>query len=133
MRVCKARVRFCMQQVDLDLGNYERFLDITLTRDNNLTTGKVYQVCWTGYQPGSISLQELADILVVCCLRCRIWKFLCDQLDRARSCMHTGLFNGAGEFQCTLGFTAAWKPNNMLGVVTVQASCLWRYSVGSRV
>ena len=31
-------------QVDLDLGNYERFLDITLTRDNNLTTGKVYQV-----------------------------------------------------------------------------------------
>lgn len=33
-----------MSQVDLDLGNYERFLDITLTRDNNLTTGKVYQV-----------------------------------------------------------------------------------------
>lgn len=31
-------------QVDLDLGNYERFLDITLTRDNNLTTGKIYQV-----------------------------------------------------------------------------------------
>lgn len=31
-------------KVDLDLGNYERFLDITLTRDNNLTTGKVYQV-----------------------------------------------------------------------------------------
>ncbi|HIC76056.1 MAG TPA: CTP synthase (glutamine hydrolyzing) [Candidatus Poseidoniales archaeon] len=29
-------------EVDLDLGNYERFLDITLTRDNNLTTGKVY-------------------------------------------------------------------------------------------
>jgi len=30
-------------EVDLDLGNYERFLDITLTRDNNLTTGKIYQ------------------------------------------------------------------------------------------
>ena len=30
-------------QVDLDLGNYERFLDITLTKDNNLTTGKIYQ------------------------------------------------------------------------------------------
>ena len=29
-------------EVDLDLGNYERFLDIALTRDNNLTTGKVY-------------------------------------------------------------------------------------------
>jgi hypothetical protein len=31
-------------EVDLDLGNYERFLDITLTRDNNITTGKIYQV-----------------------------------------------------------------------------------------
>ncbi|KAJ3334351.1 CTP synthase ura7 [Blyttiomyces sp. JEL0837] len=30
-------------EVDLDLGNYERFLDITLTRDNNITTGKVYR------------------------------------------------------------------------------------------
>lgn len=30
-------------EVDLDLGNYERFLDIQLHRDNNLTTGKVYQ------------------------------------------------------------------------------------------
>uniref|UniRef100_A0A6U1F2G0 CTP synthase n=1 Tax=Tetraselmis chuii TaxID=63592 RepID=A0A6U1F2G0_9CHLO len=30
-------------EVDLDLGNYERFLDITLHKENNLTTGKVYQ------------------------------------------------------------------------------------------
>lgn len=30
-------------EVDLDLGYYERFLDIRLTRDNNLTTGKIYQ------------------------------------------------------------------------------------------
>ncbi|VFQ61195.1 unnamed protein product [Cuscuta campestris] len=30
-------------EVDLDLGNYERFLDIQLTRDNNITTGKIYQ------------------------------------------------------------------------------------------
>ncbi|MDD4332053.1 MAG: CTP synthase (glutamine hydrolyzing) [Methanosarcinaceae archaeon] len=30
-------------EVDLDLGNYERFLDTELTRDHNLTTGKVYQ------------------------------------------------------------------------------------------
>ena len=29
-------------EVDLDLGNYERFLDITLSRANNLTTGKIY-------------------------------------------------------------------------------------------
>ena len=30
-------------EVDLDLGNYERFLDIELTGDNNLTTGKIYK------------------------------------------------------------------------------------------
>jgi len=28
--------------VDLDLGNYERFLNVRLTRDHNITTGKVY-------------------------------------------------------------------------------------------
>ncbi|XVF46100.1 hypothetical protein PTKIN_Ptkin02bG0261100 [Pterospermum kingtungense] len=31
-------------EVDLDLGNYERFLDVKLTRDNNITTGKIYQL-----------------------------------------------------------------------------------------
>lgn len=30
-------------EVDLDLGNYERFMDITLHRDNNITTGKIYR------------------------------------------------------------------------------------------
>ena len=30
-------------EVDLDLGNYERFLDVTLGKDNNITTGKIYQ------------------------------------------------------------------------------------------
>ncbi len=30
-------------EVDLDLGNYERFLDVELTRDHNITTGKVYK------------------------------------------------------------------------------------------
>ncbi|KAF3328579.1 CTP synthase isoform X1 [Carex littledalei] len=30
-------------EVDLDLGNYERFLDVKLTKDNNITTGKIYQ------------------------------------------------------------------------------------------
>ncbi|MBN2735057.1 MAG: CTP synthase [Methanomicrobiaceae archaeon] len=30
-------------EADLDLGNYERFLDISLTSDHNITTGKVYQ------------------------------------------------------------------------------------------
>jgi len=30
-------------EVDLDLGNYERFMDLHLSRDNNITTGKVYK------------------------------------------------------------------------------------------
>nr|QBK87667.1 MAG: uncharacterized protein LCMAC202_00030 [Marseillevirus LCMAC202] len=30
-------------EADLDLGNYERFLGIELTRDNNITTGKIYR------------------------------------------------------------------------------------------
>ena len=29
--------------MDLDLGNYERFLDVTLYQDNNITTGKIYR------------------------------------------------------------------------------------------
>jgi CTP synthase len=30
-------------ECDLDLGNYERFLDLHLTKDHNITTGKIYQ------------------------------------------------------------------------------------------
>jgi CTP synthase len=31
-----------LSQGDLDLGNYERFLSIRLTKNHNITTGKVY-------------------------------------------------------------------------------------------
>lgn len=30
-------------EVDLDLGNYERYINVTLTKDHNITTGKIYQ------------------------------------------------------------------------------------------
>lgn len=30
-------------EVDLDLGNYERYMDVTLSRNNNITTGKIYK------------------------------------------------------------------------------------------
>ncbi|KAG5061873.1 hypothetical protein JHK85_003056 [Glycine max] len=42
-------------EVDLDLGNYERFLDVTLTKDNNITTGKIYQKT----KPTQHSVREL--------------------------------------------------------------------------
>lgn len=31
-------------EVDLDLGNYERYLDVKLTHEHNITTGKIYQL-----------------------------------------------------------------------------------------
>lgn len=52
-------------EVDLDLGNYERYLDVTLSRDNNITTGKIYrevierEVCL-----GSPSLLLPTDLLL---------------------------------------------------------------------
>lgn len=46
-------------KVDLDLGNYERFLDVTLTKDNNITTGKIYQVLICGH----------------CCVKCMLLTF----------------------------------------------------------
>merc|ERR1719284_2056053 len=30
-------------EADLDLGNYERFLDLTLTSDHSMTSGKIYE------------------------------------------------------------------------------------------
>ncbi len=29
-------------ECDMDLGNYERFLDVAMTREHNITTGRVY-------------------------------------------------------------------------------------------
>ena len=29
-------------ETDLDLGHYERFIDINLTKNSNVTTGKIY-------------------------------------------------------------------------------------------
>lgn len=31
-------------ETDLDIGHYERFLDINLSKDNNITTGKIYSI-----------------------------------------------------------------------------------------
>jgi len=34
-------------ETDLDLGHYERFMDINLTQDNNFTTGRIYEAIIT--------------------------------------------------------------------------------------
>lgn len=37
-------------EVDVDLGNYERFLNVRLTSDNSITTGKIYKhVCFHSF------------------------------------------------------------------------------------
>ncbi|MCH99353.1 CTP synthase, partial [Trifolium medium] len=43
-------------EVDLDLGNYERFMDVKLTRDNNITTGKIYQARFSCHVHGFMVL-----------------------------------------------------------------------------
>jgi CTP synthase len=40
-------------EVDLDLGNYERFIDITLTKDHNITTGKIFKAVIEKERKGS--------------------------------------------------------------------------------
>lgn len=30
-------------ETDLDIGNYERFISVPMTRHNNITSGKIYQ------------------------------------------------------------------------------------------
>ena len=42
-------------ETDLDLGHYERFTHAKLTRDNNLTTGRIYEQIITKERRGDIS------------------------------------------------------------------------------
>ena len=42
-------------EADLDLGNYERFNDLTLTRDHNITTGKVRASAYISHASAHIS------------------------------------------------------------------------------
>ena len=56
-------------EVDLDLGNYERFLNITLHRDNNITTGKIYQAVIEKERHGDYlgkTVQGKTKTLIIC-------------------------------------------------------------------
>nr|XP_016505567.1 PREDICTED: CTP synthase-like [Nicotiana tabacum] len=53
-------------EVDLDLGNYERFLDVTLTKDNNITTGKIYQSVLEKERKGDY-LGKTVQVIILCC------------------------------------------------------------------
>ena len=39
-------------ETDLDLGHYERFIDASLSQDNNITTGRIYQTVITKERRG---------------------------------------------------------------------------------
>ena len=49
-------------EVDQDLGNYERFLNINLTKDHNITTGKVYSAVISAERNGKF-LGETVQII----------------------------------------------------------------------
>lgn len=49
-------------EADLDLGNYERYLNVTLGRDNNITTGKIYR---------EVIEKEVRPHLIPACPSCR--------------------------------------------------------------
>ena len=42
-------------ETDLDLGHYERFIDINLTKDNSITTGKIYNTVISKERKGEFS------------------------------------------------------------------------------
>lgn len=58
-------------EVDLDLGNYERFLDICLTKDNNLTTGKIYQYVINKERKGDYLGKTVQGDAMLCFTFCR--------------------------------------------------------------
>jgi CTP synthase (UTP-ammonia lyase) len=49
-------------EVDLDLGNYERFLDVSLTRDNNITTGHTEILHLILFLPVFASLESMFSV-----------------------------------------------------------------------
>lgn len=49
-------------EIDQDLGHYERFLDITLTKDNNITSGKIYYSVITKERRGEYLGQTVQPI-----------------------------------------------------------------------
>lgn len=53
---------------DLDLGNYERFLNIRLTRDHSVTTGKIFSFVFDKERRGcylgkTVQVRLLADTI----------------------------------------------------------------------
>ncbi len=49
-------------EIDQDLGHYERFLDITLTKDHNITSGKIYYTVITKERRGEYLGQTVQPI-----------------------------------------------------------------------
>ncbi|KAG6415244.1 hypothetical protein SASPL_122650 [Salvia splendens] len=87
-------------EVDLDLGNYERFLDVRLTRDNNITTGKIYQSVLEQERRGDY-LGKTVQVVVVfrCC-------FCLDRISDVDSyfhlLLHSGLSSGGPADVCVI-------------------------------
>ena len=59
-------------ECDLDLGNYERFLDITLTSDSNITTGEIYKYVMDGERRGDYLGKTVQGATLTPSLTCRL-------------------------------------------------------------
>lgn len=66
-------------EVDLDLGNYERFLDITLHRDNNITTGRIYKHVIEKERKGDYLGKTVQGVAMVDCVRVESDGLRCDE------------------------------------------------------
>lgn len=70
-------------EVDLDLGNYERFLNLNLTKDHNITTGKIYLSVIQKERRGDRYLGETVQIIPHITNEIKEWIYRVVERDRA--------------------------------------------------
>ena len=59
-------------ETDLDLGHYERFIDESLTRNSNVTTGQVYWSVYLKKKDMVISVEELFRLFRILLTRLKV-------------------------------------------------------------
>jgi hypothetical protein len=66
-------------EVDLDLGNYERFVDLSLSSINNITTGKIYQRVISNERQGNYlgKTVQVCSLSLCLCLVSVPWPSCC--------------------------------------------------------
>src|SRR5690625_1307672 len=92
-------------ETDLDLGHYERFIDINLNKYSNITTGKVYSSVIKKERQGDY-LGATVQVIP------HITNEIKEQVYRARSEEHTSELQSRGHLVCRLLLEKKKKKNN---------------------